>query len=200
MSSSKVYNVKEAAKFLGVSDITIRRKIKSKDIAAEYISRKEGYKITEEELQRYLKERKPKKRGPKKKNTKAKAPVVITKNILTKGVEDSLAEDAFNNALSTLFTEKDGEKSGELSDETMEFLAELKNSSLVDKVIERLQAEMEDFDIKIEYQTVKVQTASSDKEKLKEQKELLNLKLERNHINKGIKDLEIQKSFLQQMP
>ena len=59
---------------------------------------------------------------------------------------------------------------------------------------------MEDFDIKIEYQTVKVQTASSDKEKLKEQKELLNLKLERNHINKGIKDLEIQKSFLQQMP
>ncbi|MBR3624475.1 MAG: helix-turn-helix domain-containing protein [Selenomonadaceae bacterium] len=201
MSNGKIYNVKEAAEFLGTSDITVRRKIKNKQIEAELISKKEGYKITEEALQNYLKDHKIRKRVSKKTDKKvAKTPALITPKKTKKETADkSMVGDALSNALGMLFTEYDDNESGELSEETMAFLSELKNSSLIDKIIERLKAEMEDFDVKIEYQTVKVETASSDKEKLKEQKALLDLKLERNHINKGIKDLEIQKSFVEQM-
>lgn len=52
---SKFFNVNEAAKLLGLSPMTVRRRIMSNEIHAELISKRLGYKISEEELFAYAK-------------------------------------------------------------------------------------------------------------------------------------------------
>lgn len=52
---SKFFNVNEAAKLLGLSPMTVRRRIMNNEIHAELISKRLGYKISEEELFAYAK-------------------------------------------------------------------------------------------------------------------------------------------------
>ena len=71
---------------------------------------------------------------------------------------------------------------------------------IIDKVIDRLKAEMSDLDLQIELQQLKIdQLPVEDKEALFSEKEkLLNIKQLKSNINKDIKDLEIQKAILTQ--
>lgn len=52
---SKFFNVNEAAKLLGLSPMTVRRRIMDNEIHAEMISKRLGYKISEEELVAFAK-------------------------------------------------------------------------------------------------------------------------------------------------
>ncbi len=52
---SRFFNVNEAAKLLGLSPMTVRRRIMNSEIHAELISKRLGYKISEEELLAYAK-------------------------------------------------------------------------------------------------------------------------------------------------
>lgn len=52
---SRIYNIKEAAMCLGVSDVTIRRLMKEGRLKGEIKSNKHGYKFDHDELVRYAK-------------------------------------------------------------------------------------------------------------------------------------------------
>lgn len=51
--SKKLYTTKEAAKELGVSEYTIRKKIRDGELKAEKISGESGYRITRGEIERF---------------------------------------------------------------------------------------------------------------------------------------------------
>lgn len=52
--SKQWYTVAEVAAQLGVEDYTVRRWIRSGDLGAVIMNRKQGYRIPDEELRRFL--------------------------------------------------------------------------------------------------------------------------------------------------
>lgn len=70
---------------------------------------------------------------------------------------------------------------------------------VLDKIIERLNVELEDYDLRIEYQEGKVKQSPLESEQKREDQEVLfQLKSEKFMVLKELKNLEIRKAILEQ--
>lgn len=216
MQETKTYSVKEAAELLGLSVITVRRRIKENQLRAELPSDKEGYRISEESLKEFAAKHASKVGTLWSKGIAGAAATVATLAALGSntatvgGATGAMFASALSStlliggplgiALGAILTPhmsqfNTAQDSVELEKES---LRELDNPVVIDRVIDRLKAEMEDFDLRIDYQMLKTKQAGTDEAKMAEQEKLLELKLQKNKINKDIKDLEIRKSLLQE--
>ena len=77
-----------------------------------------------------------------------------------------------------------------------EDLDELKDPELIEKIIERLGAEMDEVNIRIEFAQYQVDEAATPEEKKEAMQSLMENKLEYSRLNKQVKDLEIKKTLL----
>ncbi len=77
-----------------------------------------------------------------------------------------------------------------------EDLDELKDPELIEKIIERLGAEMDDVSVRIEYAQYQADEAADAEEKKAAMQTLMENKLEYARLNKQVKDLEIKKTLL----
>ena len=242
MENEKTYGIKEAAQKLGISWATIRRRIVDKTLPATFLSRKEGYKITEEALnafkarlieqngsapQKGSKTTLGKTKSNAKANVKAKAKAAEsatketpkTSKIKTAGrVEKKPAykkpvakEVAVSNDMTTqmlvggqlgiALSAIMGAYSsiGELNlpqEDIKKLIKELNSRDVIDKVIDRLKAEQEYFDIQIAAQELKAKQASKKDEKADAEEKLIEFRLKKNQIGKDITDLELRKTLL----
>lgn len=202
----KTVSVKDAASLLGVSDFTIRRRIQENQLEAVMDSKKHGYRITLDSIIKYAKEHQSQigtlwantpivTMTPKNSILATVANIAANKVLGTKlpivGSIASSLKNSFRNEISINLSKENNE-----SDD----LTNLDNPVIIDKVIDRLKAEMSDLDLQIELQQLKIdQLPVEDKEALFSEKEkLLNIKQLKSNINKDIKDLEIQKAILNQ--
>lgn len=209
MEETKMFSVKEAANLLGVSEYTIRRRIQDGGLEAELPSKKEGYQISEVALNRYA-EKHPSSTSPLRKKMlsgvamavgataasgiavgAAAAPIALSGLLIGGPLGLALAP------ILAAYTAKPENKESTLAN-SEEALQKLDSPAVIDKVIERLKIEQEDFDLKISYQELKARQAKTDEEKLEEQEKVLQLRLQKNQVIKDIKDLEIRKALLEQ--
>ena len=63
MEDKQTYNIKEAAKILGIGEVTVRRRVKDKTLDATYVSKKLGYQITKESIDKLAAERATKRKA-----------------------------------------------------------------------------------------------------------------------------------------
>lgn len=224
MDNKKTYNIKEAAKILGIGEVTVRRRVKDKTLDATYVSKKLGYQITEESINKFAAERAAKVRGAKntaKTAPKAEAAKAVKKSpakpgrkpatrvatkpietVATKSVDaDSTTEMLVGGSLGIALSAIVGAYSsiGELhlpENNVKKLIKELQSPVVIDKVIDRLKAEQEYFEIQVSAQEIKVQQAAKKDEKAVEQQKLIDYRLKKNQIGKDIKDLEIRKALI----
>lgn len=230
MDKDKMYGIKEAADKLGISWATVRRRIKDKTIAAMFVSRREGYKVSEEELNKYAEKLKanPVSAGKKankksvenkviRSRVKAKKPV---KKAETTAVEtpkaqsgaiavkefvavssDNTTEMLVGGQLGVALSAILGAYSsvGELSlpeESVKNLIKELNNATVIDKVIDRLKAEQEYYDIQTASLELKVKETAKKDAKAQAEQQLIEMRLKKNQIGKDITDLEIRKTLL----
>ena len=76
---------------------------------------------------------------------------------------------------------------------------ELNNIVILDKIIDRLNVELDDYDLQIEYHELKMRQLAKDSEQyFDEQEFIFQLKSQKSMIRKEIKDLEIRRAILEQ--
>lgn len=278
MENDKTYGIKEAAEKLGISWATIRRRIADKTLPAVFVSRREGYKIKEEDLNKFAQEQKAKSTGINKdenkgngKNKKTRAKkgekVAVSKKSAKAGKTEKVAETVVKENVKEVAKDETAKKEtvekvaqkaeakakaragikpvnksvntakpapvkaksvsvgdtttemlvggqlglalsaimgaysdvGELSlpeNEIRKLIKELNSVAIIDKVIERLKAEREYFDIQSAAKELKIQQTSKKDEKVALQNEVIELRLKKNQIGKDITDLEIRKALL----
>jgi len=221
MEDKQTYNIKEAAKILGIGEVTVRRRVKDKTLDATYVSKKLGYQITKESIDKFAAERATKRKAKpvaaknvsakaaKKTDAKpvkaaksaTKAAAKATKPVATQSVDtDSTTEMLVGGSLGIALSAILGAYSsvGELhlpENSVKKLIKELQSPQVIDKVIERLKAEQEYFDIQVSAQEIKVQQTSKKDEKAVEQQKLIEYRLKKNQIGKDIKDLELRKTL-----
>ena len=175
-------SVKEAAAMLGVSDFTIRRRIKDHLIEADMTSKKHGYKIPLDSLLNYAEEIENKNQNS-----------LINNSVMACLSPSLLSFNIYNKASS--FFKKILGNNNESNDTTI-----LDNPIIIDKIIDRLNAEIVDLDLQIELQQLKIEQIAVDNkdENFFEKEKLIQIKQLKSNINKEIKDLEIQKAIITQ--
>ena len=194
MKDKKLITVKEAAQILGVSEFTIRRMIQKNQLEAIMKSKKQGYSISMESLISYAKEHKSKVSAllfsalPL-----TNVPIInnVLETTLLTYIYDKLGID--NDSLIKI--------NNHLPDNKMfeeEHKKTLSNPLIIDKIINRLKAEIDDLDVQIEYQQLKIAESETEEEKLSEEKNLLQIKQKKAKINKNIRDLELQRAIIKQ--
>ena len=159
----KFFTVQEAAELLGLREITVRRRIKAGLIKdAEINSKKHGYRIPYESLISYAKIQSP------------------NNTFLCNNPSSSFATtDVVANILNSVF---DNEKT----------IKAFGDPIIVQKLIERLLLEVNDFDLKIEFQNFKISKIPIDSDLyMVEMEVLFRLRLQKSEILKKIKELEI---------
>ena len=188
---NKIVSVKDAAAMLGVSDFTIRRRIKDKLIKADIDSKKHGYRISLDSLLDYAKEHE---------SQIAQIGHIIPYNDMDYASRflNSIYKNNYipkydiipmhNDKLIDSCALKNNK-----ANEILNF-----NPAIIDKIIDRLKAEMADLDLKIELQQLKIEQIAVDNkdENFSEKEKLIQIKQLKSNINKEIKDLEIQKAII----
>ncbi|MBP5200144.1 MAG: helix-turn-helix domain-containing protein [Schwartzia sp.] len=191
MTEQKTLTVKEVAEQLGLSEYTVRKKIRDGEIEGDRQSNRAGYQIPWESFRKYA-ERQDKKVG----SLWSKAAIVAGSSIVGRLIGGPIG--GFVGGLVTggaLFMNDDkAEAEGTPTD--FEDLDELKDPELIEKIIERLGAEMDEVNIRIEYAQYQVDEAATPEEKKEAMKSLMENKLEYSRLNKQVKDLEIKKTLL----
>lgn len=195
---NKIVSVKDAAAMLGVSDFTIRRRIKDKLIKADIDSKKHGYRISLDSLLDYAKEHE---------SQIAQIGHIIPYNDMDYASRflNAVYKNNYipkydiipmhnNNKLIDSCPLKNNEANNG-ANEILNF-----NPTIIDKIIDRLKAEMADLDLKIELQQLKIEQIAVDNkdENFSEKEKLIQIKQLKSNINKEIKDLEIQKAIITQ--
>ena len=182
---NKIVSVKDAAAMLGVSDFTIRRRIKDKLIKADIDSKKHGYRISLDSLLDYAKEH--------------ESQIAQIGHIIRRFL-NAVYKNNYNPKYDIIPMHNDRlidscPLKNNQANETLNF-----NPAIIDKIIDRLKVEMADLDLQIELQQLKIDRLSvEDKEELFSEKEkLIQIKQLKSNINKEIKDLEIQKAIITQ--
>ena len=183
-------SVYEAAVFLGLSPMTIRRRILEGVLHATLGSKKEGYQITETELLRFSKTLKPKNNSL----ISGFASVVpfvagaaIASSVLVGG---GIGQFLANIIGGTLSSHKNVRQNVEEND-----LNDLNNPVILNSIISRLNEEVAHYDLKIKHQTRLLNTAD-ESNKLTEEEKLFHLQDEQFRLKKEIKDLEIRKAII----
>ena len=191
MTEQKTLTVKEVAEQLGLSEYTVRKKIRDGEIEGDRQSNRAGYQIPWESFRKYA-ERQDKKVG----SLWSKAAIVAGSSIVGRLIGGPIG--GFVGGLVTggaLFMNSDkAEAEGTPTD--FEDLDELKDPELIEKIIERLGAEMDEVNIRIEYAQYQVDAAATPEEKKEAMQSLMENKLEYSRLNKQVKDLEIKKTLL----
>lgn len=191
MTEQKTLTVKEVAEQLGLSEYTVRKKIRDGEIEGDRQSNRAGYQIPWESFRKYA-ERQDKKVG----SLWSKAAIVAGSSIVGRLIGGPIG--GFVGGLVTggaLFMNGDkAEAEGTPTD--FEDLDELKDPDLIEKIIERLDAEMDEVNIRIEYAQYQVDEAATPEEKKEAMQSLMENKLEYSRLNKQVKDLEIKKTLL----
>ena len=191
MTEQKTLTVKEVAEQLGLSEYTVRKKIREGEIEGDRQSNRAGYQIPWESFRKYA-ERQDKKVG----SLWSKAAIVAGSSIVGRLIGGPIG--GFVGGLVTggaLFMNGDkAEAEGTPTD--FEDLDELKDPELIEKIIERLGAEMDEVNIRIEYAQYQVDAAATPEEKKEAMQSLMENKLEYSRLNKQVKDLEIKKTLL----
>ena len=191
MTEQKTLTVKEVAEQLGLSEYTVRKKIRDGEIEGDRQSNRAGYQIPWESFRKYA-ERQDKKVG----SLWSKAAIVAGSSIVGRLIGGPIG--GFVGGLVTggaLFMNGDkAEAEGTPTD--FEDLDELKDPELIEKIIERLGAEMDEVNIRIEYAQYQVDAAATPEEKKEAMQSLMENKLEYSRLNKQVKDLEIKKTLL----
>ncbi|MBR5908824.1 MAG: helix-turn-helix domain-containing protein, partial [Schwartzia sp.] len=139
MTEQKTLTVKEVAEQLGLSEYTVRKKIRDGEIEGDRQSNRAGYQIPWESFRKYA-ERQDKKVG----SLWSKAAIVAGSSIVGRLIGGPIG--GFVGGLVTggaLFMNGDkAEAEGTPTD--FEDLDELKDPELIEKIIERLGAEMDE--------------------------------------------------------
>ena len=191
MTEQKTLTVKEVAEQLGLSEYTVRKKIRDGEIEGDRQSNRAGYQIPWESFRKYA-ERQDKKVG----SLWSKAAIVAGSSIVGRLIGGPIG--GFVGGLVTggaLFMNGDkAEAEGTPTD--FEDLDELKDPELIEKIIERLGAEMDEVNIRIEFAQFQVDEAATPEEKKEAMQSLMENKLEYSRLNKQVKDLEIKKTLL----
>ena len=191
MTEQKTLTVKEVAEQLGLSEYTVRKKIREGEIEGDRQSNRAGYQIPWESFRKYA-ERQDKKVG----SLWSKAAIVAGSSIVGRLIGGPIG--GFVGGLVTggaLFM--NGEKAkAEGTPTDFEDLDELKDPELIEKIIERLGAEMDEVNIRIEYAQYQADEAATPEEKKEAMQSLMENKLEYSRLNKQVKDLEIKKTLL----
>lgn len=170
--SDKTFSVQEVADILGVSEITVRRRIQDGQLTAVINSRKNGYRITEESLMNYAKSHKTNFDSTIKKGLASV--LVPTFNFLPLIALAGFSPEKNENFLS--------------------------DPVVIDKIVQRLKVELEDFDSQIQTLQQKISKTKSDKQKTIDSEKIDRLKNEKIKIKKELADLEIRKTILERKP
>ncbi|MBP3690229.1 MAG: helix-turn-helix domain-containing protein [Schwartzia sp.] len=191
MTEQKTLTVKEVAEQLGLSEYTVRKKIREGEIEGDRQSNRAGYQIPWESFRKYA-EQQDKKLGSR----WSQAALVAGSSIVGRLIGGPIG--GFVGGLVTggaLFMNGDkAEAEGTPTD--FEDLDELKDPELIEKIIERLGAEMDEVNIRIEFAQYQVDEAATPEEKKEAMQSLMENKLEYSRLNKQVKDLEIKKTLL----
>ena len=199
MNSEKSFSVREAADMLGVSEITIRRRIQDGQLEAVMDSKKKGYRITENSLRRHA-ESQESRVGSIWKGALigVGATLSFLKFSPTNLLTGALIGGVLGKFIETIV--EPNERPSEvktLSADHIDDLEELKDPHVIDKVIERLNIEVENCDLQIEYQESKLRQTSTEVDKLQIQEELFQVKTHKLNICRNIKNLEIRRALLE---
>ena len=203
-SADKTFTVQKVADLLGISEFTVRRRIKEGKLKAEIGSKKQGYRVSLDSLMEYAKEQNLKigslwqqgaviggmaSFGSRIVNSLPMVPAMAVGALAGVGIGKALGRIiGLNRDLSKDYEEEHNVEIDELNDIVV-----------LDKIIERLNVELEDYDLQIEYQEEKVKQSPLESEQKREDHEVLfHLKSEKFMVLKEIKNLEIRKAILEQ--
>ncbi|MBQ8699079.1 MAG: helix-turn-helix domain-containing protein [Schwartzia sp.] len=192
MTEQKTLTVKEVAEQLGLSEYTVRKKIRDGEIEGDRQSNRAGYQIPWESFRKYA-ERQDKKVG----SLWSKAAIVAGGSIVGRLIGGPIG--GFVGGLvsgGALFGMNGDKAEAEGVPTDFEDLDELKDPELIEKIIERLGAEMDEVNIRIEYAQYQADEAATPEEKKAAMQTLMENKLEYSRLNKQAKDLEIKKTLL----
>ena len=192
MTEQKTLTVKEVAEQLGLSEYTVRKKIRDGEIEGDRQSNRAGYQIPWESFRKYA-ERQDKKLGSLWSKTALVAGGSIVGRLIGGPIGGFVGGLVTGGALFGMNGDK-AEAEGTPTD--FEDLDELKDPELIEKIIERLYAEMDEVNIRIEYAQYEADEAASPEEKKAAMRTLMENKLEYSRLNKQVKDLEIKKTLL----
>ncbi|MBR1553439.1 MAG: helix-turn-helix domain-containing protein [Schwartzia sp.] len=192
MTEQKTLTVREVAEQLGLSEYTVRKKIRDGEIEGDRQSNRAGYQIPWESFRKYA-ERQDKKVG----SLWSKAAIVAGSSIVGRLIGGPIGGFVGGLVTGGALFGMNGEKAeaeGVATD--FEDLDELKDPELIEKIIERLGAEMDEVNIRIEYAQYQADEAATAEEKKAAMQALMENKLEYSRLNKQVKDLEIKKTLL----
>ena len=192
MTEQKTLTVREVAEQLGLSEYTVRKKIRDGEIEGDRQSNRAGYQIPWESFRKYA-ERQDKKVG----SLWSKAAIVAGGSIVGRLIGGPIG--GFVGGLvsgGALFGMNGDKAEAEGVPTDFEDLDELKDPELIEKIIERLGAEMDEVNIRIEYAQYQADEAATPEEKKAAMQTLVENKLEYSRLNKQVKDLEIKKTLL----
>lgn len=228
MADDKMYSIQEAAEKLGISVATVRRRVLDKTIPSVLLSRKEGYRVSEEELNKYAqtlkdnpyyadKETKTKKvaknnhKGKKSAN-KANTSTVETSTVETQAVRKSANKSVVTSSDTATEALIGGQLGAALSamlgaysstsehslpeDNVKNLIKELSRPTVIDKVIDRLKAEQEYYEIQMAALELEARQSVGKSAKDAAEQKLIEMRLKKNQIGKDITDLEIRKTLL----
>jgi len=175
----KNFSVKQAADMLGVSEFTVRRRIQDGQLTAVMDSKKQGYRITEDSIKSFAAKQNLNVGSIWKKDTFNFVPfiggVFAGMNML------NLPKDA-----------QDSDFDNEYQD--------INDLNVLKAVTERKQAEIDAYDLQIEYQNFKLAQAKLSNNIQKEneiQEVIFDLKAKKAILEIAIKDLNIRKAILE---
>ena len=228
MADEKMYSIQEAAKKIGISVATVRRRVLDKTIPSVFLSKKEGYRVSEEELNKYAqtlkdnpyyanKETKAKKvaknnaKGKKSANN-ANTATVETSTVETQAVRKSSNKSVVTSSDTATEALIGGQLGAALSamlgaysstsehslpeDNVKNLIKELSRPTVIDKVIDRLKAEQEYYEIQMAALELEARQSVGKSAKDAAEQKLIEMRLKKNQIGKDITDLEIRKTLL----
>ena len=183
----KLFTVQEAAELLGMSEISIRRRIQAGLIKAVMHSKKQGYRIPHDSLIAYAKTQNSKIGSFFTRGLSYFVPTFVATRSFSTGVTAGVLGSIF----SSIFDDDH-----EPDEKTA---TALNNPLIIQKLIERLTVELNDFDLKIDFQNFKISQIPTDSDLyVLEMETLFKLKYQKSNILKKIKELEIHKTCLEQ--
>ena len=192
MTEQKTLTVREVAEQLGLSEYTVRKKIRDGEIEGDRQSNRAGYQIPWESFRKYA-ERQDKKVG----SLWSKAAIVAGSSRVGRLIGGPIGGFVGGLVTGGALFGMNGEKAeAEGVPTDFEDLDELKDPELIEKIIERLGAEMDDVSVRIEYAQYQADEAADAEEKKAAMQTLMENKLEYARLNKQVKDLEIKKTLL----
>lgn len=184
----KTYSVKEVAEMLGTSEFTVRRKIQNGQLQATIDSKKQGYRISEDSLKNFAKSQESKI------GSLWRKPAAAGGAIKTAGLVSILPTLSSILALPLMASGVDM-PDGTNSEHSN--FSKINDTNVIDKMIERLNIEIRDFDLQIKHLEFKIKNSRLDSDKIDEQEQLFQIQSQKLQVEREIKNLDIRKAFLE---